>query len=395
MVVIVSAFIALSVLFIALSIRADRKIRMVPLKTQSHYPLLSIIIPTYKTGKRLEKTLSSIKSSNYPKKEIIVVNDGFDKHVKSICRKFGATLIQNKNRLGKGFSVNKGAKYASGGYLVFLDSDTLLGKNTLTTLFNSYKTYQDSGDKIGMMSPSYNARNKRNIFSRFVDLEQAIHQNIIKIQMNFKSILSIRGCCLFTTKTVFNKTGGFTKTLIEDGDFAARVINAGYNIKYEPRTSVKTSEPENFASLLRSKRRYGKGTFYCLLKNKKPFIASPQAAICFYPTIILVMAFIGLYLFQNFVYTVPLLLFLTTISVNGSFSFFYTAIAIVVITAVGSMLNGVFSYQATGTSLSTSLTSLAIFSVLFIPVMYAYSRGAISGMIDKIKNRPELVFDDW
>ncbi|MBI4164063.1 MAG: glycosyltransferase family 2 protein [Candidatus Aenigmarchaeota archaeon] len=395
MVVIVSAFIALSVLFIVLSVRADRKIRALPLKTQSNYPLVSVIIPTFKTGKGLEKTLSSIKLSNYPKKEVVVVNDGFDQHIKSVCKKFGAKLIQNKTRLGKGFSINKGVKHSTGDHLVFLDSDTLLGKNTLTTLFNSYMTYQDSGDKIGMISPSYNARNKKNIFSRFVDLEQSIHQNIIKIQMNFKSILSIRGCCLFTTKNVFNKTGGFSKTLIEDGDFAARVLNAGYNIKYEPRASVKTSEPESFSSLLKSKRRYGKGTFYCLLKNKKPFIASPQAAICFYPTIILVMAFIGLYLFQNFVYTVPLLLFLTTISINGSFSFLYTAIAIVIITAVGSMLNGVFSYQAAGTGLSTSLTSLAIFSVLFIPVMYAYSRGAISGMIDKIKNKPELVFDDW
>ncbi|HLD57184.1 MAG TPA: glycosyltransferase family 2 protein [archaeon] len=395
MVVIISAFIALSVLFVALSVRADRRINSIPLKKQSSYPLISIIIPSYKTGKRLERTLKSVRASDYPKKELVVVNDGFDSHIKSICSRFDAKLIQNKKRLGKGLSLNKGVKHAKGDFFLFLDSDTTLNKKTLSTLFHSYKAYQATDEKIGMISPAYTARNKKNVFSRFVDFEQKLHLNIIKLQTNFKTIMSIRGCCLLVTREAFSKTQGFGQTLIEDGDFAAKVIRGGYNIKYEPRALVETSEPESFKSLIRTKRRYGKGTVQCLISNRKPFLTSFQTAICFYPTAILLLAFVGTYLLQNFVYSVPLVLFLTTISVNGAYSFFYTAIAIVAVSVIGSLLNGVVSSNVSSASLSSQIVSFAIFSVLIIPVTYAYLRGGFSGIKDKLQKKPELIFSDW
>jgi len=155
-------------------------------------------------------------------------------------------------------------------------------------------------------------------------------------------------------------------------------------------------EPETFTGLMKSKRRYGKGTFYTLLNHKKPYLTSIQTAICFYPAAILVLAFIGFYLFQNFVYTVPLLLFLTTISVNGTFSFFYTAIAIIGVSAASSLINGVFTYHpASSMGLVTQLITVGAFGVLFIPMMYGYLRGGFAGISDKLNKRPELIFDDW
>ena len=395
MVAIILSFVVVSILLLILSIRADKKIRNMPLKKQHNYPLVSIVIPSYKSAGKLEKTLKSVKGADYPKKEIIVVNDGADAAVTAVCRQFGVKVIQTERR-GKGAALNHGIKYAKGEYVLFLDADTTMGRATLTTLFNSYKSYEESGDKIGMIAPAYTARNKRNIFSRFTDMEQSVHQNIIKIQMNFKSILSTRGCCLLLTKKVFNKAGGFSKTLLEDGDFAAKVIKAGYNIKYEPRAVVKTGEPESFKSLMRSKRRYGKGTLYCLLNNKTPYLNSIQSAICFYPFAILGLAFFGLYLFHNLLYAFPLLLLLTTITVNGTFSFFYTAIAILIVSAISFALGSAFSYQGSANAgITAHLTSVAIFSALAIPVTYAYFRGGLSGIIDKAQKKPELILSDW
>ena len=89
--------------------------------------LLSVIVPYYNMGKYVDETIASIKSSNYKEIEIIIVNDGSnDASSIDILNKYrNQENISVIDQINSGLSAtrNKGASYAKGKYLAFLDSD--------------------------------------------------------------------------------------------------------------------------------------------------------------------------------------------------------------------------------------------------------------------------------
>ncbi len=58
-------------------------------------PLVSIIIPAYRSEKTIRETVESAKALSYPRKEIVVVNDSRDSTPR-ICRQLGVRVIQNR-----------------------------------------------------------------------------------------------------------------------------------------------------------------------------------------------------------------------------------------------------------------------------------------------------------
>jgi cellulose synthase/poly-beta-1,6-N-acetylglucosamine synthase-like glycosyltransferase len=387
--------IAVTLGFMGMSYRFDSAIRSRRLKQLSCHPLVSILIPTYKSEKSISKTLESVRKSDYPNKEIIVVNDSKDR-TPEIAKSFGAKVIQNTRRLGKGAALNKAAEAGNGEMLLILDADTTLRRNTLTTLVKSYTMHEDAGERVGVVAPGYSARNKKNFIARLSDMEQKLHQSLLKIQMNLGSILSIRGSCLLIKRQAFSDAGGFSSTLLEDGDFSAKVIKSGYSIKYEPCALVEINEPETWSSLLRAKKRYGKGIFYCAFNHRRPYIVSPQAFVCFYPQFLLMLAVVGTLIFHNPLTLAPITIMLTSLAISGITS--YVIISLVTLVSVLGAISGshaVAAPTAAGARLGFASTILP-FVLFFIPIVtLTYGRGFISGVLDKLNCRPELEFSNW
>ena len=101
--------------------------------------LFSIIIPFYNAEKFLKKTLSSLTSQKRNNIEIICVNDNSNDKSARICEEFSKKyqyikILKNKKNVGVGKSRNKGIHTAKGKYLIFLDSDDTLFKNSLLNL---------------------------------------------------------------------------------------------------------------------------------------------------------------------------------------------------------------------------------------------------------------------
>lgn len=98
---------------------------------------ISLIILNFNTKKLLKNLIESIYKSklNGIKIEIIVVDnasiDGSQEYLKSIKKDLNLKTIFNKKNIGYSQGNNKGAKQANGRYLLFLNSDTLLLKDTL------------------------------------------------------------------------------------------------------------------------------------------------------------------------------------------------------------------------------------------------------------------------
>ena len=91
-------------------------------------PLLSVIVPVYKTEKYLEECIRSLTEQTLPDLELIFVNDGSTDTSAQILEKYRALdparirVITQKNG-GQGKARNAGLAAAKGEYVGFVDSD--------------------------------------------------------------------------------------------------------------------------------------------------------------------------------------------------------------------------------------------------------------------------------
>lgn len=105
---------------------------------------VSIIIPIYNAEKYLSRCIDSILNNDYKNIEIILMNDGSTDNSKFICEYYCEKynkfirLYNNKNQ-GVAITRNKGLKYASGEYVMFIDNDDWIDSNYISTYVKELK----------------------------------------------------------------------------------------------------------------------------------------------------------------------------------------------------------------------------------------------------------------
>lgn len=97
--------------------------------------MVSVIIPIYNVEEYLEACLDSVLNQTYDSYEIIAVNDGSTDNSAMILAKYAEKNQKIKvitiNNQGQSVARNIGISAANGEYLIFLDSDDQISKNTL------------------------------------------------------------------------------------------------------------------------------------------------------------------------------------------------------------------------------------------------------------------------
>ena len=103
-------------------------------------PLISIIVPVYNGQDYLENCIKSLQAQTYPRKEIIIVNDGSTDRTGDVCRKLAQKYdnIQVISLNDEGVSVarNAGIDKANGEYLMFVDADDRIHSEMLQSLYD-------------------------------------------------------------------------------------------------------------------------------------------------------------------------------------------------------------------------------------------------------------------
>lgn len=108
-------------------------------------PVISIIIPVYNTEPYLKKCLDSILCQSYANVEIICIDDESTDNSWKILQEYALkdvrfNIFQKKNE-GASAARNYGLKKATGDYLMFVDSDDWIDKETCERAVNAIKEY--------------------------------------------------------------------------------------------------------------------------------------------------------------------------------------------------------------------------------------------------------------
>lgn len=230
---------------------------------------LSIIIVNYKTKRFLGKLLNSIFSSSTGKLkyEVIVVDNcsGYDikKQIKQIKKKYQLSfeklkLIENKQNLGFASATNKGLKTAQGKYLLLLNSDTYVFKNTLKKMVNfmeKNKKYAAATCRVELINGNLDWACHRGFptpwsaFTYFLGLEKIFSHSKLFAQYhqkwkNLKKIHQvdvISGAFFLIRKNALKKIGLLDERFFlygEDIDWSLRLKNERMKIAYYPYTKI-------------------------------------------------------------------------------------------------------------------------------------------------------------
>nr|WP_236953632.1 glycosyltransferase family 2 protein [Jeotgalibacillus malaysiensis] len=100
---------------------------------------MSIVVPVYNAGKKLEKCILSLIAQDMKELEIILVNDGSTDKSLNICKKYakqdGRIKIINKNNEGSIKTRRRGVIEASSKYVMFVDADDWVDHSICTKLY--------------------------------------------------------------------------------------------------------------------------------------------------------------------------------------------------------------------------------------------------------------------
>lgn len=100
--------------------------------------VLTVIIPIYNVEEYLDVCLKSIIQQSEDFDEIILINDGSTDASGKICEKYAAQysniILVHQNNQGLAATRNIGLKKATGDYVIFVDSDDYIHKNTCAVI---------------------------------------------------------------------------------------------------------------------------------------------------------------------------------------------------------------------------------------------------------------------
>jgi dolichyl-phosphate beta-glucosyltransferase len=204
---------------------------------------LSIIIPVYNEGKKIERDIhlaAEFLSSSKMKGEIIISDDGSTDDTANFVKKInidpGLSLktIFNKDHKGKGYAVKSGILEARGQVVLFIDSGSCVPYKDLLPGISMIRTGQcEIAHGSRFMKDSIITRKKQwyrrilsGLFRKFIHLWTKIPENLTDTQCGLKiykreaAIELYRQC--------------ITEGFMFDIEIILRAVKAGYNIKEFP-----------------------------------------------------------------------------------------------------------------------------------------------------------------
>lgn len=130
-------------------------------------PLISVVVPVYKTEKYLNQCVDSIINQTFKDYEVILVDDGSPDNCPSICdcyaEKFENIRVVHKANGGLVSARCDGVKEARGKYICFVDSDDFVGSEYLQKFADAIDTTNADIVSSGFTSISEDNKSKKHL----------------------------------------------------------------------------------------------------------------------------------------------------------------------------------------------------------------------------------------
>jgi hyaluronan synthase len=242
-----------------------------PVPERGYRPSVTVVIPAFNEQDRIERTLRSILTVDYPREllEVVVVNDGSTddtwEHIVRVRQRHPELLAVDLGRnYGKRSAMAEGVRRATGEIIVFVDSDSQLAVDAVTKIVQPF-----TDERVGAVVGHADVANRW--VNWLTKMQQVRYYAAFHVIKGTESLLSgtvtcASGCCSAYRRDVIvpelpaweSQTFlGVAATFGDDRALTNRVLR-GRRVVFQSTAVSKTNVPESMRVFLRQQLRWKK-----------------------------------------------------------------------------------------------------------------------------------------
>jgi len=233
-------------------------------------PYVSVIVPAYNEEKVIARTIEALLETDYPNKEIIVVDDGSTDRTFEIALRYerAGVKVYHKENGGKFSALNYGLKFARGEIIITVDADSIVGRDSLKELVKKFKN-----PDVAAVCGNIKVLNRVNWLTRCQALEYITSISIFKRAFDiFGAVTVVPGALGAFRRNVIESGGLYDgDTVTEDFDITVKTLKTGGAIKASSKAIAYTEAPQSLKELYKQRMRWYRGNFQTLIKHKDAF----------------------------------------------------------------------------------------------------------------------------
>jgi glycosyltransferase involved in cell wall biosynthesis len=203
-------------------------------------PLVSILIPAYNAEEWISDTIQSALDQTWPRKEIVIVNDGSRDRTLAVARRFASSnvaVIDHENQ-GAAGTRNTAFSNCQGDYIQWLDADDLLAANKIASQMD---VAMQCGDTRTLISGPWGGFRYRIDKAQFVSTPLCADLSPVEWLLRKMSLnLHMQTATWLTSRHLTESAGLWNTKLLsdDDGEYFCRVLLSSNGVRFVPEARV-------------------------------------------------------------------------------------------------------------------------------------------------------------
>jgi len=203
-------------------------------------PLVSILIPAFNAEAWIADTIRSAISQTWPRKEIMVVDDGSTDDTVRVARQFSSKQVEvvSKRNEGAAATRNHAFRLCQGEYIQWLDADDLLAPDKIE---KQLQALQGTDGRRILLSSPWAYFYYRKWRARFI--ATSLWHDLSPVEWLLRKMgenLHMQTATWLTSRELVEAAGPWDSTLLsdDDGEFFCRVLLASEGTRFVPDARV-------------------------------------------------------------------------------------------------------------------------------------------------------------
>lgn len=241
-------------------------------------PRIAVVVPVSRPHDALRRCLESISEVEYPRKEVIVVDNGVDsEETYALAKKYGARYVREKKR-GANFARNAGIRAADAEIIAFTDDDVVVEPGWLNAIARAFALDPAIACVTGLIMPYEIETRAQDMFENWCDggmrrgYERKVYDRL-NVDPVKSGTIGVGGNMAFRA-SVLHIVGGLDEALCpgtparcgEEPDIFYRLLTRGFKVCYEPAALVWHAHRRSMEDYRRQLECYNTGTYAFLTK---------------------------------------------------------------------------------------------------------------------------------
>lgn len=239
-------------------------------------PFVSVLIPSRDEEGVIGHTLGHVLRMDYPRLEVIVIDDGSSDRTGEVARRFPVRVVTRlrPDPHGKAEALNAGLRIARGDVICVFDADSAMAPDFLRRAVAPLVA--DPG-VCGVQGQVRMYNRDRNFLTRAQDDEFAIQNELLQLgRARLGGACALGGNGQLVRRSALEAVGGWSpSSLTEDLDLTLRLFLAGRGrIAHCTRAVVWQDGVPTFRALVRQRTRWAEGILRCYGEYAGPVLSA-------------------------------------------------------------------------------------------------------------------------